>query len=74
MGIHMDELSDEARLVLALARKEAKVDKDILLSEIDDIRRDLNRCVDALREIYAAYGEDKRIAAICDPLISEFSR
>jgi hypothetical protein len=73
MGVNMKELSDEAKLAVALARKEAGVREDILRSEIDDVRRERDRCVDALREIYANYGEDRRIADICDPLISEFS-
>lgn len=73
MGIHMTEFSDETKLALALARKTAKKQEDMLRSEIDDARRERDRCVNALREIYAEYGEDARIANICDPLISEFS-
>ena len=69
----LTELSDEAKLAVRLARKAAKEQEDILRSEIDDVRRERDRCVDALREIYTDYGEDPRIADICDPLIAEFS-
>jgi hypothetical protein len=72
MGITMTELSDEAKLAVFLAQKNSKLQEDLLRSEINDVRRERDRCVDALRQIYAEYGEDKRIADICDPLISEF--
>lgn len=73
MGIHMTEFSDEAKLAVTLARKAARVQEDMLRDEIESVRRERDRCVDALRQIYAEYGEDERIAGICDPLISEFS-
>jgi flagellar biosynthesis chaperone FliJ len=68
----MQPLSDETQFALELARKSAKVSEDMLRSEIDDVRRERDRCVDALRQIYAEYGEYDRIAEICDPLIREF--
>lgn len=48
--------------------------EELLRSEIDDVRRERDRCLDALQQIYAEYGEDQRIAGICDPLIQEFPR
>ena len=41
--------------------------------EIYDVRGEREKCLDALRQIYAEYGEDARIAEICDPLISDLS-
>ena len=48
MGIHMTELSDEVKLAVTLARKSAKQQDDMLRSKIENVRRERDRCVEAL--------------------------